>query len=165
MSRFICLVVTVAMVGCAQHATSFAPTGPQATMLSAMASDVNPADGVSAHIAYRNQTSEISEFKIEWSYAANPLWHEEQRFCVFPGRGWDTRIVYNHIKWGPQIRFSGAATATCGPVSHTTRTVVFRAMNFDPDAHFQVEYRSRPNDGWELCARGGGNKEVCQSRR
>lgn len=163
MPRLICLVVTLAMVGCAQHATPFAPAGSQTTMLSAGAKAVKP-ESVAAYVAFKNETSEFSELKIEWSYAANPFWHEEGHFCIFRGKEFDTKVVYNHIKEGPQIRFSGSETATCGPKSHTTRTVVFRAMNFDPDAHFQVEYRSKPRSTWELCARGGGNKDVCDTR-
>jgi hypothetical protein len=162
--RVICLVLAFTIVGCAQHVTSFAPTGSQTTMLSSGANAVEPAGSVSAHVALKNQTSEMAELKIEWSYAADPFWHEEARFCLFPGRGWDTKVVFNHIEWGPQIRFSGADTATCGPKSHTTRTVVFRAINFDPDAHFEAVYRSPSQHHWTLCAHGGGNKEVCDSR-
>lgn len=164
MFRPICLL-TLAMAGCAQYVAPVAPTGLQSTVPNARAGAAKPAESVYAHVAFRNETNEFSLLTVYWSYAANPFWHEEVRKCVLPGHGADTRVVYNHIKQGPQIKFRADSTFwPCVNQPLSARTVAFHAINFTPDAHFQVEYRSKPNDDFALCARGGGNKEVCHSR-
>jgi hypothetical protein len=128
---------------------------------------VKPADTVYAYIAYKNDTLNASEFFVYWSYAAHPLWHKEVEACILPGGGFDARIGYNHITWGPQIKF-GAITALaydrCPWHGVIPITVAFHGMNFDPDAHFHVEYRFKRPTHYTLCARGGGNAEVCHSR-
>lgn len=164
MSRFFCLVLTLAMVGCAQHVTPFAPVTSQPTASNAGASAAKPADSVTAHVQYKNDTLHNSIFTVYWSYAANPIWHVEVQECVKSYSEFDTKVVYNHVKEGPQIKFSAekAVNDTClgNPIAH--RAVTFRSMIFDPDASFYARY-THPT-GWKLCAHGGGNKEVCDDK-
>lgn len=167
MSRLICLVLTLAMVGCGQHVTPFASAGSQPAMPNSEALAAKPAESVTAYVAYKNDTTDPAVFTVQWSYAANPLWHLEVERCVNPGKVFDTKVVYNHIQRGPQIRFvADHLNNPCGDIFHITdRAIVFRSMNFYPDAHFDVETRfKRPGDLFTLCAQGGGNKQVCTSR-
>lgn len=165
MYRSLCFLLIFAMAGCAQHAAPFVPTNSQAATSNAGTNAMQPADSVTAHLLLRNHTNKQVKFFIEWSYHADPFWHTEQEVCVYPGREYPTKIVYNHLKWGPQIQFKAAVNiGICSPDILTLRKVFFRGMNFDPDAHFQVTYfkppYGRPHD-WTLCAHGAGNKETC----
>jgi hypothetical protein len=167
-SRPISLCLALAMVGCAQHVTPFASTASQPTMPNAGAIAIKPAESVTAYVAFKNDTLNASEFFVYWSYAANPFWHQEVRACILPGGKFDTKIAYNHIKEGPQIKF-GTITALsydgCPWAGASPLTVAFHRMNFDPDAYFDVDYRfKRQGLVYTLCARGGGNNEVCHSR-
>lgn len=159
MSRLFALFLTLAMFGCAQGVTPSAPTGSQATT-------VKPADSVTAYVTFKNVTGQFVIFTVYWSYAANPFWHVEVEKCLQGESEFHTKVVYNHIKEGPQIRFRAVSTfdahPRCGPKLATSRTVTFRAMIFDPNAHFHTDY-FRSTKGHTLCARGGGNKEECHS--
>jgi hypothetical protein len=126
-----------------------------------------PAESVTANVTFKNDVlipgRPPVEFTVYWSYAANPFWHVEVRQCVNPGDVFDTKVVYNHIKEGPQIKF-GAAFRCFIPGAH--KTVAFHSMIFDPSAHFHARYRAEYNFTtehfrFELCAHGGGNNEVC----
>jgi hypothetical protein len=165
-SRLICLVLTLAMVGCAQHVTPLAPTSLQPSMPNAGATAANPADSATAYVTFHNRVDDKTEFTVYWSYAADPIWHVEAHKCLQPGDVWHTQVVYNHIKRGPQIRFEAAAFSQyhrlCAFPEHI-RTVTFHKINFTPDAHFDVRLRHYLG-GLELCAHGGGNKEVCDLR-
>lgn len=170
-SRAICFVLTLAMVGCAQQLTPFGPTGSQSAMPNARAIAVKPAGSVVAHVVFRNQVftkyNDPAELTVYWSYAANPFWHVEIRRCVKPGDELRADVVYNHIKEGPQIKFGAqigdGVDGKCGLYGVKHRAVLFRTMNFEPDAHFQVEYKVSNFKPfiYSLCAHGGGNKEVC----
>lgn len=152
------------MVGCAQPLTPFSPTGSQPTVPNARAIAVKPADSVTAYVTYRNESGGESFFTVYWSYAANPFWHEENEACIRRDGVYKTRVVYNHIKQGPQIKFKATYASGCARKALSVRSVLFRAMNFTPDAHFEATYQPLPNDNWKLCAHGGGQKEVCDDK-
>ncbi|MGA8532976.1 MAG: hypothetical protein WB615_02570 [Candidatus Tumulicola sp.] len=168
MFRLICLVLTLAMVGCAQRVTPFAPTGSQSTIPNARAITARPADSVTAYVKIKNSTLRFAKFTVYWSYAANPIWHVEASRCLRSGDEWDTQVIYNHIKGGPQIRFEAAvevADARTCFLPAEVRTVTFRGMLFEPNAHFHArlkQFFTPTSDYFTLCAHGGGNKEECR---
>jgi hypothetical protein len=166
-SRLISLFLTFAIVGCAQRATPFAPNGSPPMTSSAGAIAVKPADSVTAYVTFKNVTGHFTVVTVYWSYAANPFWHVEVEKCLQGEAEFHTKVVYNHVKEGPQIRFRAVSTfdahPRCGPKLATERTITFRAMNFDPDAHFHVDYFKAAKEHI-LCAGGGGNKEICHSQ-
>ena len=176
MFRFISLVLSLAMFGCAQHVTPFAQAGAQSAMPNAVTVAAKPAQSVVAHVAFKNEAyndgGNSTEFTVYWSYAANPIWHVEVRACLKPGDSLHADVVYNHIKSGPQIMFSAEAASRelfqCSLFRAGHRTVAFHSMIFDPNAHFETVYRfnerERGESRYTLCARGGGNKEVCDPR-
>ncbi len=132
------------------------------------AAAAKPAESVTANVAFQNDVfipgNRPVEFTVYWSYAANPFWHVEVQRCVKPGAVFDTKVVYNYIKDGPQIKFG--ASYPCSIITGNHRAVTFRSMIFDPNAHFHVRYRSEYDFNierfkFEMCARGGGNNEVC----
>lgn len=145
--------------------TPLAPTGLQPAISNAGPNAAKPADSVTANVQYKNDTLHSSIFTVYWSYAANPIWHVEVQQCVKRLTEFDTKVVYNHVKEGPQIKFSAEKTVsdTCvgNPIAH--RAVTFRSMIFDPDASFYARYTHPSSLGWALCAHGGGNKQVCHS--
>ncbi len=162
MSRLVCLLLALAMVGCAQHVTPIAETGSQPMMQNVGAIAAKPAEPVHAYVEYKNEDLEPSLFAVQWSYAANPFWHLELEKCVRVGDRFDTQVVYNHIKEGPQIKFD--VIRSCQAFGKLPRTVSFHAINFDPSAHFHVEFRfDEKTYHRSLCARGGGNKKVCHT--
>ena len=165
MSRYILLVCALIMAGCSQRAVPFASTSSQPTLQKIAA---KPTESLVAHVVFKNDTrgysKSSSEFTVYWSYAANPFWHVEVQRCVKPGAVFDTKVVYNYIKDGPQIKFG--ASYPCSIITGNHRAVTFRSMIFDPNAHFHVRYRSEYDFNierfkFEMCARGGGNNEVC----
>jgi hypothetical protein len=161
MSRLISFALILAMVGCAQRLTSLIPTGPQSTMPNA----TKPAEAVTAYVAFKNDSGQDSLFTVLWSYAVHPLWHEEAASCVEPGKVWHTHVVYNlddkKFRRGPQIRFVSNPRCT-GRSFKNDRVVSFYGMKFDPNANFDVRFRTFPAN--KLCARGGGNDEVCDPK-
>ena len=168
MFRLICVVLTLAMVGCARGVTPFAGAGGQSPAANAGAIAGRPADSVTADVKIRNSSLRLAKFTVYWSYAANPVWHVQASRCVRSGDEWDTQVVYNHIKAGPQIRFEAAvevADARTCFFPAEVRTVTFRGMVFDPNAHFHVrlnQHFTPTSDYFRLCAVGGGNKEECR---
>jgi hypothetical protein len=169
------LVLSLVMIGCAQHVAPFAPTGSQPMMRNAGANSIKPAESVTAFVKLKNELYTAdgypSEFTVYYSYRLNPFWHKEAEACVKQGREFDTKVVYNHIKEGPQIRFvaklGNPPFRSCFLTS-AHRAVTFHGMVFDPNAHFHAIYRAElESDGRYrvlLCAHGGGNKETCDSR-
>ena len=161
MSRLIRLMLSLAMVGCAQHVTPFAAPDAQPAMVNAEANAEKPADSVVAYVQYKNEDLQPSIFAVQWSYASNPFWHLEVEKCVGSGDEFDAQVVYNHIERGPQIKFD--AIRTCDAFGKIPRTVKFYGIKFDPNAHFHVKFVDNKKGGRSLCASGGGNDEVCHT--
>ena len=115
MSRLIFVFLTLAMVGCAQHVTPFAPTGSQPTTSGGRAIAVKPAESVTAYVTFKNVTGHFVVVTVYWSYAANPFWHVEVENCLQGEAEFHTKVVYNHIKEGPQIRFRAVSTFDAHP--------------------------------------------------
>lgn len=175
MSRFTSLVLLLVMVGCVQRATPFVPTGSQAAIPNAgpaatKSAAAKPADFVVAHVAFKNEAFHSgyhTEFTVYWSYAANPFWHVQLRECVEPGHEVHADVIYHHIKNGPQIKFSAEIVSKdflCTLFRGGYRDIAFHKMNFTPDADFHVVYQKpsgKQTKEAKLCARGGGNAQVC----
>ena len=160
MCRLLCVLLSVAIAGCAGREMPINPTGSQLAASNAM----KPAESVTAYVAFKNDASREALFSVLWSYAVHPLWHEEAASCVRPGAEWHTRVVYNldgKLRHGPQIRF--VANRRCDWRSFKNdKAVSFYGIRFDPDAHFSANFRDFPSD--RLCARGGGNNEACDPK-
>ncbi len=172
MPRLISFALALALAGCAQSVTPVASAGGQPSVRTAGAAAARPADSVVAHVAFKNDAGN-TEFTIYWSYAANPLWHVELQACLNHGDEFRGDVYFNHIKSGPQIKFGAEAASKeifkCSLFRAGHRSVVFRSMIFNPDAHFHVRYtlndRERGENRYVLCARGGGNAEVCDPKQ
>lgn len=141
-------------------------------MPNAGSNSIKPAESVTAYVKFKNDAyipnHYPSELTVYWSYHANPFWHKAAEACVKQGREFDTNVVFNHVKEGPQLMFvARVANPPFGScfLNGGERKVVFHGMVFDPNAHFEATYRLKNfGDDVELCAHGGGNKRVCDTR-
>lgn len=163
--RPVCLGLTLAVVGCAQQITAFGPTASQSATANARAIAARPAESVTADVLLSNDTPNAAVFTVYWSYRAHPLWHVEAERCVAAGVPFLAKVVYNHPRDGPQIKFEAAIRGiTCDKKgSYEHRTVTFREIDLYGNPHFEGGYVHK---GYiQLCVRGGGNNETCDPAR
>ena len=161
--RLVCLGLTLAIVGCAQQITAFDPTASQSAKANAGAIAAKPAESITADVRLSNDTPNAAVFTVYWSYRAHPLWHVEAERCVAAGVPFFTTVVYNHPREGPEIRFEAVVRGiTCDKKrSDERRIVTFREIDLYAHRRFEGKYVHKGH--YELCVRGGGNKDTCDN--
>lgn len=162
-TRLACFGLTLAIVGCSQQITSFGPTASPSATARARAIAAKPAETLTAHVLLKNDTANAAQFTIYWKYRTYPFWHVEAERCVEAGAPFLTKVVYNHPREGPQIRFEATVRGiTCDKrLTYERRTVTFHETDLYVDRRFEGEYEFTGH--YALCVRGGGNPNTCDN--
>lgn len=165
MPRLLCLILTLAMFGCAQHVTPAVLTGSQPANAKTAA---KPAERVVAQVAFKApwvNPHYDTEFSIYHSYRHEP-WFLVARECVKSEGEIKTDVFWNHPNNHPEIKFTAELVSDvpfrCTIFRGAHRTLSFHQIVFNPSAHFHVTYTfDQDRQTYILCAHGGGSKEVC----
>ena len=177
MPRLLCVVLALAMAGCAQHETPFTPNGLPTTP-NAGAAKAKPNEVV-AHVTFKYEQKQPiranSEFTIYTSYNNEP-WFVYSRECVKPGDTVSRDVYYREPNKVQQIKFSAERAVDevlkCGVLRTGHRTLAWHSLYFENGrTHFHVTYdvvnhkvNGKDHATFTLCAEGTGRNKRCDDK-